>query len=157
MQLARQCPRIKCWGKLEHLNVTHFDLCLVELQRGGDFDATGAGKVFVEVELLLQLGQLLGGEVGASSVVGVVGTGEAVAVAVAIAAAEATGAGHVRRSRAGGGQRAQRAIRIGRATVVAILGTGRWVGFGDKQTNKQTKVNVNYANNLGRGKQTGAC
>lgn len=46
-----------------------FHLRLVELQTGSDLDPPCPGQVFVEVELLLQLSQLLGGEVGADHVV----------------------------------------------------------------------------------------
>lgn len=44
---------------------------LVELKGGGDLYAPGAGEVLVEVELLLQLGELLVGEVGPTGVVNV--------------------------------------------------------------------------------------
>ena len=46
-----------------------FHLCLVELKGAGDFDSPGASQVLVKVELLLQLGQLLGREVGPARVV----------------------------------------------------------------------------------------
>ncbi len=46
-----------------------FHLRLVELQTGGDLHPPCPCQVLVEVELLLQLGQLLGGEVGADHVV----------------------------------------------------------------------------------------
>ena len=42
----------------------YFHLRLVELQRGRDLHAPRTGQVLVEVELFLQLGQLLRGEVG---------------------------------------------------------------------------------------------
>jgi len=44
------------------------DLRLVEAERGGDLDAARAGQVPVEVELLLEFGQLLVGEVGSAEV-----------------------------------------------------------------------------------------
>jgi len=44
------------------------DLRLVEAERGGDLDAARARQVAVEVELLLQLGQLLVGEVRSAEV-----------------------------------------------------------------------------------------
>jgi hypothetical protein len=44
-------------------------LGLVQLQGGGDLDAASAGQVLVEVELLLELRELLIGEVGATGVV----------------------------------------------------------------------------------------
>ena len=46
------------------------DLRLVEAERGGDLDAAGARQVAVEVELLLQFGQLLVGEVRPAAVGG---------------------------------------------------------------------------------------
>jgi len=42
-----------------------FHLRLVQSQGGGDLKPPGTSEVAVEVELLLQLGQLLVGEVGA--------------------------------------------------------------------------------------------
>lgn len=45
------------------------DLRLVELERAGDLDPAGPRQVLVEVELLLQFGQLLRREVGAPRVV----------------------------------------------------------------------------------------
>ena len=50
-------------------------LCLVELQCTRDFNPAGSSQVLVEVELLLQLCQLLGREVGAARVVDAAGTG----------------------------------------------------------------------------------
>ena len=50
-----------------------FHLCLVELKGAGDFDPSGSGQVLVEVELLLQLGQLLRREVRSSRVVDATG------------------------------------------------------------------------------------
>lgn len=47
----------------------NFHLRLVELQTGGDLHPPCPRQVFVEVELFLQLGELLGGEVGADHVV----------------------------------------------------------------------------------------
>lgn len=41
-----------------------FHLSLIQLQRGGDLHPPRSGQVLVKVELLLQLSQLLGGEVG---------------------------------------------------------------------------------------------
>lgn len=60
-----------------------FNLGLVELERARDFYPPGAGQVLVEVELLLQLGQLFRREVGPPGVVhaaGVVAPGVAVRV-----------------------------------------------------------------------------
>ena len=48
-------------------------LSLVELQAGGDLHAPCPGQVLVEVELLLQLRELLGGEVGADDVLHLAG------------------------------------------------------------------------------------
>ena len=45
-------------------------LRLVELEGGGDFDPSGSGQIFVEMEFFLQFRQLFGGEVGAPRVVG---------------------------------------------------------------------------------------
>lgn len=45
----------------------NLDLRLVELQGGGDFHPPGPTQVLVEMELLLQLGQLPGGEIGAEA------------------------------------------------------------------------------------------
>ena len=47
----------------------NFHLCFIELKSAGNFNSSGSGQVLVEVELLLQLGQLLGGEVGSPCVV----------------------------------------------------------------------------------------
>ena len=44
------------------------DLSLVETKRRGDLHATGSRQVAVEVELLLELGQLFVGEVGPAKV-----------------------------------------------------------------------------------------
>lgn len=46
-----------------------FNLRLVEVQAGGHLHSASPGQVFVEVELFLQLGQLLGGKVGSDHVV----------------------------------------------------------------------------------------
>jgi len=43
-------------------------LCFVETEGGRDLDASGAREVLVEVELLLELSQLLVGEVGTAEV-----------------------------------------------------------------------------------------
>jgi len=55
---------------LLHASILEPDLHLsfVESERGGDLDAARSGQVAVEVELLLELGQLLVGEVGAAEV-----------------------------------------------------------------------------------------
>ena len=50
------------------------DLRLVELQRTRDLDSSSPGQVLVEVELLLQLGQLLCREVRPARVVHTTGT-----------------------------------------------------------------------------------
>ena len=52
-----------------------FHLCLVQLKSARNFDPAGARQVLVKVELLLQLGQLFGSEVGASRVVEAAGAG----------------------------------------------------------------------------------
>ena len=44
------------------------DLCFVETECRRDLDAPGPSEILVEVEFLLQLGQLLVGEVGAAEV-----------------------------------------------------------------------------------------
>lgn len=72
----------RCWRIAQHaaqflaLLLLHpavlepdFHLRLVELQAGGDLHPSCPRQVFVEVELLLQLGELLGGEVGSDHVV----------------------------------------------------------------------------------------
>lgn len=45
-----------------------FDLSLVQLKRCRDLHAPRAGQILVEVELLLKLGELFGGEVGPDGV-----------------------------------------------------------------------------------------
>ena len=47
----------------------NLDLGFIELKSAGNFNSSGSGQVLVEMELLLQLGQLLGGEVGSPCVV----------------------------------------------------------------------------------------
>ena len=52
----------------------NLDLGFIELKSAGNFNSSGSGQVLVEMELLFQLGQLLGGEVGPAGVVDSSGT-----------------------------------------------------------------------------------
>ena len=60
------------------------DLGFIELKSAGNFNSSGSGQVLVEVELLLQLGQLLGGEVGSPCVVDAPRTRLAIAVRIGL-------------------------------------------------------------------------
>lgn len=53
----------KEWRVITHLR-------LVELQRVGNFNTSRARQVAIEMELLLQFGQLFVSEIGASGIVG---------------------------------------------------------------------------------------
>lgn len=87
-------------------------LRLVELQRGRDFDAPRARQVLVEVELLLQLGELLVREVRAAGIVEATtrNTGQRADDAIHRPA----GRGRVhRRARPGAGRAAAEVDRVG--------------------------------------------
>ena len=62
----------------------NLDLGFIELKSAGNFNSSGSGQVLVEMELLLQLGQLLGGEVGSPCVVDAPRTRLAIAVRIGL-------------------------------------------------------------------------
>lgn len=82
---GRRCLQSPPWDSLEGLGApglppapaslsascagsgNHFDSCLIELQGGSDLHPPGPAQVLVEMELLLQFGQLPSGEVGAEA------------------------------------------------------------------------------------------
>ena len=86
MELNKFCPPTVsddlclffCLFSFFYANAVLVYLGFVELKGGGYLYAPGPGEVLVEVELLLQLRQLLGGEVGPARVVDAAGPGTTV-------------------------------------------------------------------------------
>jgi hypothetical protein len=71
-------PSIRTWVSYAVSGSKYPYLGFVELQGRGNFNTPGPSEVLVEVELLLQLRQLLRGEVGAAGIVDAAGTRPAV-------------------------------------------------------------------------------